>query len=110
MSQTKGANVIIGSRFDTAGLEQTLQKPTQSGTEPRLKGKDVTKAGRGSPVTELLNYIQPAQQIDSQVNAITLHQFNTLIQAFAEQRWRVIFEQVGQSRMARRSVKRRGRK
>src|SRR5437773_12258753 len=66
----------------------------------------MTNSIRRSPLGELVSHIQSNQQIDSKFDAIALHQFDALIQVFAEHWWRVVFEPACQARIARRSFER----
>src|SRR5207248_9137412 len=104
-SQVVRAGAAVGMGLHATGLDQALQNPTQGETETRLKRKRLAKLIRRLPLAELIHGVQPAQQIDSQIDAIPLHQFNALIQAFAKHRWRVTFEPMRQTRITRLSYK-----
>ena len=105
MPEAIRTGVTVSACFNTPCLNQPLQNPSCGRTETRLKTQDVTKLVRRAPLGELTDYIQSAQQIDRQVDAVAFHEFDASIQTLAEERRRVVFEAIRQARIARSRIK-----
>ena len=94
MPEAIRTGVTISACFNAPCLNQPLQNPSCGKAKTRLKAKHATKLVCRAPLRELTDHIQPAQQIDRQVDAVAFHEFDASIQSFAEERRRVVFEAI----------------